>query len=335
MHAKAFAHVREYAHMAPRSRSHFLAASASTVAAFAVPRRSEAQTLAHVRIALIPSDFAGCAYYAQGLGYFAAAGLDAELMPISNGAAIQAAVLSGSVDIGYSNVVSVAAAHDRGIPLAFVCGAGVQTAQNDISGLLVVAATSTIAKPRDLEGKTIAVSGINEIATLSVRNWMDTNGADSTRARFLELPFPAMAEAVRSGRIDAASVTRALAPDAGAPGSALRLVVNTFNTVAPRWSTSAWIASREWIAGHGPVLAAFLIAMRRAATWANAHHPESARILATALNKPLSEIESIQRIPYLTHLTPALLQPSIDLAARYGIVKAPFPAADILDRAAV
>ena len=74
--------------------------------------------------------------------------------------------------------------------------------------------------------------------------------------------------------------------------------------------------------------------MRKAATWANAHHPDSARILATALNKPVDEIDAIQRVPYITHLTPALIQSSIDLAARYGIIKAPFPAADILDRAA-
>jgi NitT/TauT family transport system substrate-binding protein len=304
------------------------------MAAVAVPALAApavAQTPAALRVALIPSDFAGCAYYAQQLGYFTGVGLDVMLMPISNGSAIQAALISGAIDIGYSNVVSVAAAHDRGVPFDFVCASGVQTQQNDISGLLVVAAASSIRVARDLEGKSIAVSGINEIATLSVRNWMDTNGADSSKAHFLELPFPAMADAVRSGRVDAASTTRALAPDAGAPGSALRLMVNTFNTVAPRWTTSAWIATPDWIGAHRPLLAEFVAAMRKAATWANAHHPESARILATALNKAPNEIDAIQRVGYITHLTPALLQPSIDLAARYGIIKAPFRADEILD----
>jgi NitT/TauT family transport system substrate-binding protein len=320
--------------MAPPSRSRFLTATAAAVAAAAPAARARAQTAAPLRVALIPSDFAGCAYYAQQLGYFSGAGLDVSLLPISNGSAIQAALVSGAIDIGYSNVVAVAAAHDRGVPFDFVCASGVQTPQNDISGLLVVASASSIRSARDLEGKSIAVSGINEIATLSVRDWMDANGGDSSKARFLELPFPAMADAVRSGRVDAASTTRALAPDAGTTGSALRLLVNTFNTVAPRWTTSAWIATPEWIAGHRPLLTTFVAAMRKTATWANAHHPESARILAAALSKTPGEIQAIQRVPYITHLTPELLQPSIDLAARYNVIKAPFRADEILDPAA-
>jgi NitT/TauT family transport system substrate-binding protein len=310
-------------------RRAFLAAGAA--AALWAPRPARAQTRANLRVALIPSDFAAQAWYAKDLGLFERAGLDVELSTISNGAAILAALMAGALDVGFSNVVAVAVAHERGLPFAFIAAAVVHNADDDVSGLLAVSAASPIRTAKDLEGKTIAVSGINELATITIKHYMDVNGADASKAHFIELPFAAMPEAVRSGRVDAASLNRTAAPTIGKPGDPLRVLTNTYNAVAPRWSTSAWVAGKDWIAKHPREAQAFTSVMREAAVWGNAHHRESAAILARAVNEPVEQVEAVQRVPYITSLTPALIQPPIDLAAKYGLLHASFPAAEILD----
>jgi NitT/TauT family transport system substrate-binding protein len=314
---------------ASMQRRTFLATGAAI--ALSTPQPARAQTRAKLRLALIPSDFAAQAWYAKDLGMFERAGLDVELSTISNGAAILAALTAGALDVGFSNIVAVAVAHEKGLPFAFIAAAVVHNSDDDVSGLLAVASNSPIRTAKDLEGKTIAVSGINELAAMTIKHYMEINAADPSKARFIELPFGAMPEAVRSGRVDAASLNRTTAPTIGKTGDPLRVLANTYNAVAPRWSTSAWVATKDWIAKHPTEAQAFTGVMRQAAIWGNAHHRESAAILARAVNEPVEQVEAVQRVPYITSLTPALIQPPIDLAVKYGLLHAPLAAAEILD----
>jgi NitT/TauT family transport system substrate-binding protein len=303
----------------------------STLAAAALTAPATAQTArTTLRIGLIPSDFSGQAYVAKDLGFFERAGLDVELNPIGNGAAIQAALVSGALDIGYSNVLAMATAHARGVPFAFVIGSNYYRRDEASVGTIGVARASAIEGPKDLEGKTIAVSGINEIAWLAARRWMDAGGADSSKAHFVELPFPTMAAAVAAGRVDAASLNLALAPTAGAPGDPLRLIGYSYDAIAPRWVISAWCATPDWLAKHPADGAHFAAAIQQATTWANAHRSETTAILAKYLNRSAASIEALPRPTFETRITPALLQPAIDQAARYGVIPASFPAGDLI-----
>ncbi|HXF35190.1 MAG TPA: ABC transporter substrate-binding protein [Candidatus Acidoferrales bacterium] len=300
----------------------WLAALAFLVAspAFAQPARVT------LKIGLIPADFAGQAYFAKDLGFFERAGIDVEITPITNGAAIQAALASGALDVGYSNVIALSTAHERGVDFQFIIASNYYTRREANVGVLAVARASTIRNAADLEGKTIAVSGINEVAGLSVRRWMDENHADSKKAKFVELPFPAMAPAVQAGRVDAAAMNIAFAPNTGAPNDPLRIVAYTYDAIAPRWMISGWCVTPDWVAKHPEAAAKFIAAMKEATAWGNAHRSEASAILAKYLNKPVEQIEALPRPTYQTHVDAALLQPAIDAAAKYGTIASRFPA---------
>ena len=66
------------------------------------------------------------------------------------------------------------------------------------------------------------------------------------------------------------------------------------------------------------------------ARWANAHHAESAKILEryTKLASP----PGMRRVPFAETAEPEQIQPVIDAAAKYGVLKAPFPASELLFR---
>jgi hypothetical protein len=54
--------------------------------------------------------------------------------------------------------------------------------------------------------------------------------------------------------------------------------------------------------------------------WANTHHAETAAVLAERYHTPPDVLAKMVRAAYPEQLTPALIQPVIDVAARYGVV---------------
>ncbi len=314
------------------SRRAFLArsAAAGTAAAAFGPQAVSAQSSLTLNIAAIPSDIAGSAYYAADNGFFKKAGLDAQFLGIANGAAITAAVLGGSADIGYSNVISLAAAHSKGLPITILFPANLHVHEAPTAGLLSVLKSSPVTSAKDFAGKVMAVSGINNIADLAPRLWIDKNGGDSKAVKSVELPFSEMKAAVEAGRIDAAVCDTTSDAALGKPGDTLRLIASTFDAVSPHFAPSVWFSTTDWVSKHPAQAKAFIEGMRESAAWAATHHRESAVILSKYTHVTPEQINGFQRTTYGEHLTPELIQPNIDVAVKYGVLKTSFPVSEMI-----
>jgi len=316
------------------SRRAFLARSAAgtTLAAFGAPfaRAAAAQDLTQLNVAAIPSDISGSAYYAADEGFFKKAGLNANFLALQNGSAVTAAVLSGSADVGYANVTALAIAHSRGLPVTILFPANMHVHEAPTAGLLAVKKTSPITTARDFNGKVIATIGINNIADVATRAWIDKNGGDAKTIKIVELPFAEMKAALEAERVDAAVLDATGDPLLGKPGDTLRLVASTFDAVSLHFAPSVWFSTADWVAKHPAPAKSFVVAMRESAIWANSHHRESAVILAAYAHEPAAQIQSFTRVTYADHLTPALIQPNIDVCAKYGVIKSVFPASDFI-----
>jgi NitT/TauT family transport system substrate-binding protein len=294
-------------------------------------RSAFAQTVQTLHVAVVPSDTAAQMYYAADLGMFTREGVNVQIDGMTSGPAIAAAVASGALDIGFSNFVSLATAHGKGLPFTMVAPANLSIAGAPTVGILSVTKASTAKSGKDLNGKTVAVDGLNTVAMLGVRNWIDATGGESSSVHFVELPFGAMPEALKTGRVDAASMNLTADPELGSANDALRLLAPVFDTLSPKFTFSAWFAMRDWVAKNPDLAKKFARVMREAAVWANAHHQESAAILAKYLKQTPAQIEGVTRVVYGTDFSPQMIQPSIDLAAKYGSIKKTFPASEFLN----
>ena len=79
---------------------------AGTAALF--PAIARAQGVPKVRIGYSPAgESLAQGIYAQEGGFFAKAGIDVEMVPVTNGGAMTAGIVGGSIDIGPSNVASI------------------------------------------------------------------------------------------------------------------------------------------------------------------------------------------------------------------------------------
>ena len=68
-----------------------------------------------------------------------------------------------------------------------------------------------------------------------------------------------------------------------------------------------------------------------AAKYTNAHHDATAKIMSDYSGVPLEVVSKMSRVTAGTELSPSLIQPTIDAAAKYGTLKKAFPAREIID----
>jgi NitT/TauT family transport system substrate-binding protein len=310
------------------SRGRALQAFASAAAAFAaVGSRASAQTRPAIRVAALPSEAAASCFYAQEQGFFASNGIDVQIQTMTNGGAIASALASGAVDIGNTTPVTLAIAKQRGIPFLAVAPGALYTTAAPFSALYV-AKESPIRGARDLVGKVIAVNGLSTLTEYGPRAWLDKNQVDNTAVKFVEMPFPAMVEALIAGRIDAAQIGE---PDLAVANAKNRLLALTMSAIAPQFLFGVWFAASAWTKAHPDLAAKFASALHATAVWANApaNQTRSGAILAQFTKIPAPVIATMTRARYGETLDPGLVQPVIDIAARYAHFPV-FPAREIL-----
>jgi NitT/TauT family transport system substrate-binding protein len=294
------------------------------VAAGAAP----SQTPATIRIATTPIDAGSEPYYAREMGFFKRVGINVEITPISNGAGVAAAVAGGAADVGQSNVVSLATAHDRGIPFVIIAPASLYTSKVPQSAL-VVAKNSPLRTAADLNGKTLATSGLKTIAQIGPQAWIDRNGGNSASVKWIELPFSATAEAISSGRVDAGLLSEPELSDAVASGS-VRILSYCYDAIGSDFLIGAWFSTTDWVKAHPELARAYATVMAQTARWARANPAQSAKILEAQTKVRMTP--GTKRVIFGERIDPAAVQPLIDVSARYGLLKASFPASEIIGK---
>jgi NitT/TauT family transport system substrate-binding protein len=284
-----------------------------------------AQTPEVIRVATTPVDIGAQPLYAQDLGLFKKAGLEATVSLVSNGAAVSAAVMGGTFDVAQSNVPTLATAHEKGLPFVIVAPAGLYSSKAPTS-VCGVAKNSPVKTAKDLNGKTVGVTGLLNITQVAASAWLDKNGADVSSIKFVEIPFSGMAPALVAGRIDAGVLVDPDLQEALDTGHA-RVLSKCYDAVAPQFLVGAFFSTSDYAKGHPEVIRKFVGVMAEAARWANAHQRESAQILEKWTK--VHATPDMARVTYAERLSAAQVQPIIDASARYKALKATFPATDL------
>ncbi len=193
---------------------------------------------------------------------------------------------------------------------------------------LIVAKNSPIKTAKDLNGKIIAGNGLKNITQVGAFAWMDKNGGDASSTKFVEMAFTDMPGALTQGRIDAAVIAEPELSTALAKGD-VRVLGNCYDGIAKDFMIGAWFTTGSWAKAHPDLVKRFSKAMSQTADWANKNQAASA-VLLTKYTK-IEVAPGMKRTVYADKLEPALVQPLIDASAKYGVTKATFPAATIID----
>jgi NitT/TauT family transport system substrate-binding protein len=140
-------------------------------------------------------------FVAKDEGYLAKHGLDVDLTIALNGSVISAALVADSAQIGGPTPTVLLQADEQGLDLVEIAGVGNYPQQTRTG--VIARNGSGIHTARDLTGKKVGVPGLGGIIDVLTRNWVKTNGGDYQRVHWVELQFPQMGDALKSGLVDA------------------------------------------------------------------------------------------------------------------------------------
>ena len=263
-----------------RTRAEVIAGLSAAVAVGALPVRGSAQTAA-LRVGLIPIWDVAPYYAAEQQGYFTAENLSVGAQVVRGGPVAIPAMAGGTFDLVYSNGVSVVQAIARGIDLRIVIeGAPLGKSPPD-PGALLKRKGDPFRTGADLEGKVVAVNALRDIQWMFVHAWVKATGGDPDKVQIVELGLPAMLDAVKAKRVDAALVLDPFLT-IGLGDPQIELLDWPLSKVYPNGATAFFVTTPEIADRRGADLRAFVRAYKRGVGWINANEGKDAFVALIA-----------------------------------------------------
>jgi NitT/TauT family transport system substrate-binding protein len=293
----------------------------------ALPRAVRAQSLGVLRLASAPGATTTPVIYALRTSMFARAGIDVQIQKASSGAAVAAAVVGGSADFGNASTPTLFEAHDRGVPITLVAPTQLYDAKAPNSGFLALK-DAPLRNGKDFEGQVVSLASMGDTGSVVLRAWIDRNGGDSSKVRFVEVPIAAAAVAVEERRVAAGEMNYPALGAALDTGKFRNITV--FDLVGP-FTNSAWFTTQDFSSKHAELIRSFVRVYAESVAYVNAHFGDTIEMMAEFTGQPAEVLRRLPRFTFGPRLAPVQFQNLIDLSAKYGAIKKPFPAREMFD----
>lgn len=295
-----------------------------------------ADVLQTVRIGGIRADGMLRLYRAERAGYLAKEGLKAEFTLLASGPAVTSAVVSGSVDVGYSAIVPAIFARANGQPYKMFMTLNTESGAPGQQGTwLVVRGDAAPKTAKDLTGKTVAINASGALCELTLRDHLAKSGVPYNEVKKVVLPFPQMQAALETGNADAACLTEPffvaarLATRVRARAVAVGMIADLPNA---RVAQDGMFVRDDWGTANKEVLRKLLRAVTRA-TDDYRNNPQLYRREMAQEFKFTPDIAKLMAIYFdfgELAAQPRDLQPLVTAMQRNGMLKNDFKAEDLV-----
>jgi len=148
----------------------------------------------------------------------------------------------------------------------------------------------------------------------------------------LEVPFPDMEAALKNHSVDAALVTEPFVTLAISHATVRVLEPSAHKALGEQFTIGSWFARKSWIDNNPEAAARFAKVIKKASEYINGHPAEVSKYLLSATKLTADLAEKITLPGFSSTLNPQDLQQTIDMAARYQFIAAPFDAWEILSK---
>lgn len=219
-------------------------------------------------------------YVAKEKGYFDELGVEVELISLAGGANILNALNSNSIDIGFSNLVSLILHRSEGSKFFSIYGGTYEDFRHQNHALLV-RADRGINNPRTLlTGASIAVNTYKNIEELMVRKYIKSIGLNWEDLSLINAPFPRMLPLLEAGEIDAASIVEPFITIAKDDSSGKVMnIANQYLATTQSTLVATYVSSENFIKDYPDLASKFIKAMTKATRFIYENEVEAREII--------------------------------------------------------
>ncbi|MEW9548225.1 ABC transporter substrate-binding protein [Nonomuraea sp. NPDC050783] len=278
-----------------------------------------------IAVGVLPVADTAPLFVAIAKGYFRQEGLTVEPQVISGAAMAVPMLEARRLDLGQTDYVTTFMAGAVGKHLKVV--APLSQAGADGYGV-VVGKDSGIDSVKELKGKKVAVNNLYGLGTLMVTAMLENAGLTDRDVRFVEMPFPDMAQRIGSGKVDAAWVAEPFLTYGERRGLVRELPDPVPGRLADQ-PVSGWMATDEFRERYPRTLAAFQRGLAKGLRdAADRKEVEAALPKYTKIDADTAAQVSLGTYP--TDLDRRRVQQVADLMERHGYLKNPLDVTSFL-----
>jgi len=246
-----------------------------------------------LKIACTATSDCASAMVARDEGIFAKHGLDADLTLIGINTNIPPAIASDSIQVGGPTATVFLQAVDGGLDLVAVEGASIMDPVANGAIAAVARNGVTIKDAKDFVGKKVGAPGIGAFLHVLFRKWLIEKGVDPKSVNFVEVTFPTMSDALKSGSVDAVLTAEPFVSRIKAAG---------VGDVAARYAAElsrsepiiSYVSTRAFAEKNPDVIKAFRLAIEEAAPIVNSDREKAAAAISKFTKQPI-EIVRLNR----------------------------------------
>jgi len=281
----------------------------------------------NLKVGYIP--IADCAqlYVAIDKGYFKEENLNIELVNLQGGSKILEALAGGSINVGFSNVVSLILSKDAGLDFVSITGGPIEDINHKEHAVIV--RKEDINSPSDLQGKTIALNTRKNIDDLMMLEYLEKHGVNINSVKFIEMPFPRMENVLIQKEVDAICVIEPFVTFA-LQKETLKAIGYYYTELYPKVEISSYCVSQKWLNNKQETAKRFYHAIQKATTFCREHENEIKDIVSKYTSIDKEQIKNVVLPTFGNNLDQTELQSFADRAYQRGWIKNSVNANDII-----
>ncbi|MBI4322628.1 MAG: ABC transporter substrate-binding protein [Chloroflexi bacterium] len=227
---------------------------------------------------------------------------------------------SGKMDLNFADVVGTITVLSEGFKFVVVAPASSARDAPPDSSALAVLKDSGVKRPKDLEGKRVAVDALRGMNWAYVRLLVQKDGGDPTKVNFVELPPPQMPDTLLNKQVDAANVME--------PAHSLLLGTGKVDVMSyplvgtqPKMDISMIVAREDWAKNNPITLRNFLRAYGKAIDFINQNEAEARKAVAEYAKLDPSVAGKMNLNAFRRQVQPDQMEKTMELMIQNGWLK--------------